>query len=112
MKIDNTELSAFYNVVEEIVISIFGSYEKAAAYFEEYDQLNWLWDFTEEKFNKGWSPDKVARVWHSLATLEEGPVVSLTDLRAEYIGSKKPYKRKYAAKPKKTNKGWLRLPTL
>ena len=130
MRTNNPDLTAFYNVVEESVISYLGGYEKAEIYFEKHNQLNDLWDFTERKYDEGWSTDKAARVWYSLyayrsfdkrATENDLADYGLADYDDKYAddeyhwqdGSwvpKKQYKRKYGKAEKIS--GWKHLPVM
>ena len=61
--IHNDELVAFYNVVEQHVIDMFGSYERAASYFDTAGSLDELWMTTEACYRGGWSAEKTARMW-------------------------------------------------
>jgi len=61
------DLTAYYNDVEEAIIVIFGTYEKAAEWFDTHaTALNSLWDFCEEKYVIGWSASRAANEWYHL----------------------------------------------
>jgi hypothetical protein len=110
MKTRNAELTAFYNVVEENVITLMGGYDDAAKYFEKHDHLGWLWNFAEEKYAKGWDASKVARVWYTLYAygIRPGPVKTKPEAKTTetkpqskpnmWDSCRKPYKWKYTRK--------------
>ena len=125
---NNPDLTAFYNVVEEGIIGYLGGYESAEIYFETHS-LNDLWVFTEKKYNDGWSTDKVARVWYALYAYgaeKEAANVDLADYADEAYTDEayaddeyhwnngfwvpKKYKRKYGKAEKAS--GWKRLPVV
>lgn len=61
------DLTAYYNDVEEAVIVIFGTYEKAAEWFDAHEPaLNALFSYSEEKYLAGWSASRAANEWYHL----------------------------------------------
>lgn len=61
------DLTAYYNDVEEAVVVIFGTYEKAAKWFDAHEPaLNALFSFAEEKYLAGWSASRAANEWYHL----------------------------------------------
>jgi hypothetical protein len=64
--IHNDELVAFYNKVEEGVITLFGTYERAAAYFDKVGSLDDLWTTTESCYRGGWSAARTASTWFQI----------------------------------------------
>lgn len=59
-----SELTAYYNEVEEAVVALFGSFEKAAEWFDnDSTSLNCLWAYCEEQYVIGWSATRAANEW-------------------------------------------------
>lgn len=63
-KSNHDELIDFYNAVEERVIELFGSYDRAAAYFDRRGSLDSLWEFAKDRYIEGWHASRVAKMWY------------------------------------------------
>ena len=63
-KSNHDELIDFYNAVEERVIELFGSYDRAAAYFDRRGSLDSLWEFAKDRYFEGWHASRVAKTWY------------------------------------------------
>jgi hypothetical protein len=63
------QLTTYYNAVEETIIVLFGSFEKAAEWFDAPEhaiELNNLWRFCESKFLASWHASRAANEWYNL----------------------------------------------
>ena len=63
--IHDPQVVEFYNVVEEGVINLFGSYDRAAHFFDWECSLDSLWEFARDKYFQGWHAARVARTWYA-----------------------------------------------
>lgn len=64
-KVPKDELTAYYNDVEESIICIFGSFEKAAEWFDKHPvALNSLFAYCKEKYTVGWSASRASNEWY------------------------------------------------
>ena len=62
-----TESTAFYNECEEAIIVIFGTFEKAAEWFDTHPiELDSLYNYCEEKYVIGWTASRAANEWYHL----------------------------------------------
>jgi len=90
------ELTAYYNDVEEAIIVIFGTFEKAAEWFDTHaTALNSLFAYCEEKYKTGWSASRAANEWYRL-NIATTPIVPIVK---SPIGPVKTYTTYYKAKP-------------
>jgi len=89
--IHDDELVAFYNQVEETIITLFGSYESAATYFDWRGSLDELWLYTKEHYLMGWHASRVARTWYGICVLGESATEEQKhgSLKRDYEWSKK-----------------------
>jgi len=61
------DLTAYYNDVEEAIIVVFGTFEKAAEWFDKHaTALNSLFAYCEELYITGWSASRAANEWYHL----------------------------------------------
>ncbi len=88
--IHNDELVEFYNRVEEGVITLFGTYERAAAYFDKVGSLDDLWVTTESCYRGGWSAARTASTWFQINVQKAD---KLNTVAAKPVPAKRSYYR-------------------
>ena len=59
------ELTAYYDDVEKVIAELFGSFHRAANWFDKQPiELHRLWEYCKEKYVVGWNVCRTANEWY------------------------------------------------